>query len=264
MLEQSKSGSLNQAIYSAWAETDVTSKVQKVQALPLPAVAVVYEGELQRPGRPAKPQLIPPSQVPKRKFGSAEGLVALMHAVAHIEFNAINLALDAVLRFGQEMPAQFSADWLSVAHDEARHFELLSARLSAHGAEYGDLPAHDGLWEAAEKTRNDVLARMALVPRVLEARGLDVTPGMIKRLQKVGAEKEVAALEIILREEVRHVAIGTHWFQYLCEKRGLDRVRTFQRLLNDYAPRRKEGGPYNHTARAEAGFLREEYESSSP
>lgn len=255
--------SSSEAIYAAWAETEVAAKLAKVQALKPLSEAVVFKGQLLRPGRPLKPELIPPAHVPKRKLGSAEGRVALMHAVAHIEFNAINLALDAVLRFGWEMPAQFSVDWLSVAHDEARHFSLLQERLYDLGAAYGDLPAHDGLWEAAEKTRDDVLARMALVPRVLEARGLDVTPGMIQRLKKVGADQEVASLRVILQEEVRHVAIGTHWFQYLCEQRGLERVHTFQCLLDQYAPRRKDGGPYNHAARAEAGFLREEYEPSA-
>ena len=158
-----------------------------------------------------------PTAVPRRRLGSDEGRAALVHAIAHIEFNAINLALDAVCRF-RDMPEQYYLDWISVAEDEARHFQLLHKRLGQLNRQYGDYPAHNGLWEMAEKTTDSCLVRMALVPRVLEARGLDVTPGMIERLRSVGDTKTIAALEVILAEEVRHVAIGTHWFNYCCKQ----------------------------------------------
>ncbi len=204
------------------------------------------------PGRPDRPQLVHPRSVPTRGLGSPSGRAALAHAVAHIEFNAINLALDAACRF-DGMPAAFYRDWLSVAGDEARHFQMLSRRLSELGYAYGDFPAHNGLWEAAEKTAHDVMVRMALVPRVLEARGLDVTPGMIRRLQEVGDDATVDVLRVILDEEVRHVAIGTHWFRYLCAQRGLEPVETFRALLNDYGMQLRP--PYNREARMAAGFL---------
>ena len=248
-------------LQAAWAACDPQDKCARVQALP-PALDLAAEAPptaLGRPGRPAQPALLPPHQVPRRRLGSAAGRVALLHAIAHIEFNAINLALDAVLRFGSRMPADFAADWLSVARDEARHYTMLRARLKAHGADYGELPAHDGLWEAAEKTADDVLARMALVPRVLEARGLDVTPGMIARLEAVDAQAEADCLRVILAEEVRHVEIGTRWFDWLCQRRGLERVATFHALLAEHAPGARHAGPHNHAARAEAGFLRVEY-----
>jgi len=186
--------------------------------------------------------------------------VALIHAIAHIEFNAINLGLDAAVRF-QGMPDQsspddpghFYRDWLSVAADEARHFLMLSNRLEELGARYGDLPAHNGLWDMAVKTEHDVLVRMALVPRVLEARGLDVTPAMITKLRQAGDEETVGLLEVILEEEEGHVTIGTRWFRYCCEQRGLEPDDTFDELLNTYfKPPPK--GPYNEPARRRAGF----------
>lgn len=209
-----------------------------------------------QPGRPERPELVDPARVPRRRLGSVEGRVALVHAVAHIEFNAINLALDAVYRF-RGMPRAYYGDWLSVAVDEARHFELLTARLAALGCTYGDLPAHDGLWTMACKTADSCLARMALVPRVLEARGLDVTPGMIERLRDAGDEDTVAVLEVILEEEVRHVAIGTAWFRHCCREHGVEPLTTFLDLLHQrYAglPR----GPFNVDARRRAGFTEQE------
>jgi len=208
------------------------------------------------PGRPLRPRLVDPSQVPRRRLGSADGRAALVHAVAHIEFNAINLALDAVYRF-RGMPEAYYRDWLSVANDEAHHFRLLQERLRAMGLAYGDLPAHNGLWEMAEKTADSCLARMALVPRVLEARGLDVTPGMIDRLQNAGDHETAAALRVILQEEIRHVAIGTRWFRYCCALQGLDPHDMFLDLLES----RYGGsvrGPFNLEARYEAGFSEEE------
>ena len=204
------------------------------------------------PGRPERPQLVSQRQVPHRGLGSPEGRAALVHAVAHIEFNAINLAWDAVYRF-RGMPAEYYRDWASCANDEARHFAMLSARLIELGYRYGDFDAHNGLWEMAEKTAHDDMARMALVPRVLEARGLDVTPGMIERLRAVGDEGTIAILEVILREEVAHVAAGTRWFRWCCERDGLEPRETFLDLLRDYMGRNLRG-PFNRPARLEAGF----------
>lgn len=204
------------------------------------------------PGRPDKPILVEPSAVKRRKLGSEQGRAALIHAIAHIEFNAINLALDAAFRF-RDMPQQYYLDWLSVAFDESRHFQLLADRLQSLGYEYGDFPAHNGLWEMAQRTANDVMKRMALVPRVLEARGLDVTPGMIERLGRVGDEATIRILEIILEEEVRHVEIGSEWFRFCCNQRELEPEPVFLGLLKDYfkGPLR---GPFNIPARMQAGF----------
>lgn len=203
------------------------------------------------PGRPPEPVLVPPAQLAQRKLNSVAGRAALLHAVAHIEFNAINLAWDAVYRFPQ-MPDEFRRDWASVAVDEARHFQLLATRLAQLGHRYGDFPAHDGLWQMALETDGDALARMALVPRVLEARGLDVTPGMIERLSRAGDAATVAVLDVILREEVRHVAIGSHWFATLCNERGLQPAATFRALLDAHAVALRL--PFNVAARLQAGF----------
>jgi len=208
------------------------------------------------PGRPARPRLVPARQVPQRGLGTPQGRAALVHAVAHIEFNAINLAWDAVYRF-RGMPAGFYRDWASCAHDEARHFAMLAERLAELGHAYGDFDAHNGLWEMAEKTAHHDTARMALVPRVLEARGLDVTPGIIERLTGVGDARTVAILEVILREEVAHVAAGTRWFHWCCARDGVEPRETFIALLRQYmGPGLR--GPFNHEARLRAGFDTEE------
>lgn len=204
------------------------------------------------PGRPEKPRLVLPREVPRRGLGSDEGRAALVHAVAHIEFNAINLAWDAVYRF-RGMPGDYYRDWASVANDEARHFTMLSTRLVELDHAYGDFDAHNGLWEMAVKTADSCLARMALVPRVLEARGLDVTPGMIARLRGVGDDRTAEILEVILREEVAHVAAGTRWFQFCCERDGRDPETTFDELLREYVPGGLRG-PFNLDARRQAGF----------
>ena len=204
------------------------------------------------PGRPAKPRLVMPRNVPQRGLGTQEGQAALVHAVAHIEFNAINLAWDAVYRF-RGMPDDYYRDWVSVAHDESRHFTMLTQRLAQLGHAYGDFDAHNGLWEMAVKTAESCLARMALVPRVLEARGLDVTPGMITRLRSVGDDATAGILEIILREEVPHVAAGTRWFRFCCEREGRDPDATFAELLREYVPTGLRG-PFNLDARRAAGF----------
>jgi uncharacterized ferritin-like protein (DUF455 family) len=211
---------------------------------------------IRMPGRPERPRLVHPRDLPKRGLGSAQGRAAFVHSIAHIEFNAIDLAWDAVYRF-RSMPDAYYADWMSVAADEARHFAMLRARLRALGHDYGDFDAHNGLWEMAEKTANDALARMALVPRVLEARGLDVTPGMIARLRTLGDDATVEILEIILREEVAHVAAGSCWFRWCCERAGVAPEPTFRKLLAEYA-RGVLHGPFNRQARGAAGFSEEE------
>lgn len=242
--------------FAALVEADPPRKCERVAALSVDAEPESSVLDWARvPGRPRQPQLVHPRQVPRRGLGSVEGRAALAHAVAHIEFNAINLALDAACRFSG-MPLAFYADWISVAQDEARHFQLMAARLNELGFQYGDFPAHNGLWEAAQKTAHDVMVRMALVPRVLEARGLDVTPGMIARLAEVGDQATVAVLEVILREEVRHVAIGSHWFATLCAERALPPAQTFRQLLRDYNMALRP--PLNQEARMRAGFERSE------
>ena len=204
------------------------------------------------PGRPSEPELVSPKKLPQRGLGSAQGRVALIHAVAHIEFNAINLAWDAVYRF-RGMPHAYYADWINVAADEARHFTLLNARLAELGHAYGDFDAHDGLREMAVKTSESCMERMALVPRVLEARGLDVTPGMIERLRHVGDLTTVEILETILREEVAHVAAGSRWFTWCCEREHVDADSTFDALIAKYAHGSLRG-PFNIAARIAAGF----------
>lgn len=216
----------------------------------------VNEDTLLEPGRPAKPDLVSPRELPKRSLHTAEGRLVFMHAIAHIEFNAINLACDAVYRF-RDMPVEYYGDWLSVAADEARHFMLLAGYLSEHGCAYGDYPAHGGLWDMALKTRHDVLARMVLVPRVLEARGLDVTPSMIGKLNAAGDNAAAGILEVIYREEIQHVEAGSRWFRYLCERRGLEPQRTFFELVEEYLAGELRG-PFNLEAREQAGFTKAE------
>lgn len=211
---------------------------------------------IRMPGRPARPHLVHPRALPRRSFASPAGRAAFIHAIVHIEFNAIDLAWDAVYRF-RGMPPDYYADWVRIAVDEARHFRLLHARLQALGHDYGDFDAHNGLWEMCEKTAHDGLARMALVPRVLEARGLDVTPGMIEKLRTHGDAATAAALEIILEEEIPHVAAGSRWFHWHCARRGLAPEPTFRRLLADYA-RAVLHGPFNVEARRAAGFGEDE------
>ncbi len=211
------------------------------------------------PGRPERPLLVHPRDLPRRGFGSSEGRAAFIHAVAHIEFNAIDLAWDAVYRF-RGMPDAYYADWVSVANDEARHFEMLRARLKELGHGYGDFGAHNGLWEMAEKTAGSGLARMALVPRVLEARGLDVTPGMIVKLRSLGDGATAEILEVILREEVAHVAAGSRWFRWHCERDGVEPHARFRELLREHATGVLHK-PFNTEARLEAGFDLEELES---
>ncbi len=207
---------------------------------------------IETPGRPSRPRLVAPRDLPRRNPGSATGHATLLHALAHIEFNAINLAWDAVYRF-RDMPADYYHDWARVAHEEALHFSLLCSCLEKLGHVYGDFDAHDGLWEMACKTAHDPLVRMALVPRVLEARGLDVTPGILERLRKSGDNCAVEALEIIQRDEIGHVEIGSRWFRYLCEQRGVPAEATFVQLLTEYM-RGQVKTPFDYEARRQAGF----------
>lgn len=208
------------------------------------------------PGRPPRPVLVERHQLSQRPVKTLEGRLALAHALAHIEFNAINIGLDAVYRF-RGLPEGFYADWIRVAVEEAQHFELLRTYLNDQGRDYGDYPAHDGLWEMVRRTDDDPLIRMALVPRVLEARGLDVTPGMQARLRKVGDMRLVEILDVIYREEIGHVEIGTRWFRFLCARRGLDARATFRALLSEYMAGRIRG-PYDELGRMHAGFTEEE------
>ncbi len=210
------------------------------------------------PGRPEKPELVPPRKLPKRRLGSREGHAALMHAIAHIEFNAVNLALDAVYRF-QDMPRDYYFEWLGVACEEAYHFQIVREHLNQLGYEYGDFPAHNGLWLTTYETDHDPLVRMAMVPRTLEARGLDVTPGMMKKLRAIGDRRGVEILKILLRDEVGHVAVGTRWFRWLCAQRGLNPFTTFQAIVDEYF-HGNLAGPFNYEARREAGFSEEEIE----
>lgn len=210
----------------------------------------------QIPGRPDKPLLVSPGNVKKRAMHTVEGRAALIHALTHIEFNAINLALDAIWRF-DNMPAQYYIDWLKVAAEEAYHFTLLNEHLKTLGYQYGDFSGHDSLWEMVAKTTEDVLARMALVPRTMEARGLDATPALRNKIAQAGDQKAAEILDIILRDEVGHVAIGNTWFNWLCVQRKLDPIATFDRLRMQYkAPQLRP--PFNMEARRKAGFSEEE------
>lgn len=206
-------------------------------------------------GHPPVPRLVAPHHVARRSPFTAEGHAALMHSIAHIEFNAINLALDAVWRFSG-MPERYYIDWLRVAAEEAKHFSLLQAHLQGLGFSYGDFDAHDGLWTMCENTRHDVVARMALVPRTMEARGLDATPIIQAKLRRVAtpdAIQAIAILDVILAEEVGHVAIGNQWYHWLCERQGIDPIDFYAQAAKQHgAPRLKP--PFNILARRQAGF----------
>jgi len=204
------------------------------------------------PGRPQKPELVDPRKLERRSVATESGRICLLHAFAHIEFNAINIALDAAYRFRQ-MPRQFISDWLLVASEEARHFQLLLQELGRRGSYYGAHRAHRGLWDMVCKTRTNVLHRMALVPRVMEARGLDVTPAMIAKFTQLGDQAVVEILETIYRDEVGHVRIGNYWYQQLCAQQELDAEETFRELIKVYMGG-KLRGPFNWPARLEAGF----------
>ncbi len=218
--------------------------------------AETFAEPVELPGRPQRPLLVHPTQLKTRAVGTLEGRAGLIHALTHIEANAINLALDMVWRFAH-MPPEFYRDWWQVAQEEALHFDLLNAHLKQLGFAYGDFPAHDGLWDMAERTKDDLLARLALVPRTLEARGLDATPAVRNRLVSVGDMAAARILDIILRDEIGHVAIGNRWFNHLCAARQLDPVSSYAALAARHqAPVLK--GPFNLAARRAAGFTEAE------
>jgi uncharacterized ferritin-like protein (DUF455 family) len=241
-------------------ETDPAAKTQGVAAMAQACLdgdwrldtSAVIQSAAAIPGRPARPELVPPRLVGRRSMATLEGRAMLIHALAHIEFNAVNLALDAMWRF-DGMPAAYYTDWLRVAKEEAMHFSMLAAHLQVLGYQYGDFPAHDSLWEMAEKTRRDIVARMALVPRTLEARGLDAIPPVRAKLAQAGDVAAAEILDIILQDEVGHVEIGNRWYGYLCAQRGLEPDPTYEALAARYeAPVLR--GPFNIDARRQAGF----------
>ena len=220
-----------------------------------PSTCLSAEG-LQLPGRPLRPELVPPLTVPKRAMHTVEGRHSLLHSLAHIEFNAMNLALDAIWRFAK-MPAQYYADWIKVAKEEAYHFSLIEDHLHSLGLAYGDFPAHNSLWEMVERTSDAVIARMALVPRTMEARGLDAVPAIRDRFKQIKDHRVVEILEIILRDEVGHVLIGNQWFNFFCAQENLSPIKAYQDLAKQYrAPALR--GPFNLRAREQAGFTSEE------
>jgi uncharacterized ferritin-like protein (DUF455 family) len=209
-------------------------------------------------GIPSKVEMVDPKLVKRRSVQSVHGKAALIHAILHIEYNAINIALDALYRF-RHMPLDYYHDWLKVAAEEAYHYHLLEQYLAELGYRYGDFPAHGGLWEMVEKTGYDVLVRMALVPRLLEARGLDVTPEIAKRLKAAGDIKAYEILQIIFQDELGHVAVGNRWYHYLCNERGIDPLQTFSALLEKHAPTYLRR-PFGIEARKKAGFREDELE----
>ena len=254
---------LFEPLLAALREADPARKVAQAGALHQAWCSgefVAQEGgvpeSLPVPGRPERPLLVAPQEVSRRNPRSRTGHAALLHALAHIEFNAINLALDAAYRF-RVLPQAYYGDWLQVAAEEARHFSLLRVHLQSLGYDYGDFLAHDGLWEMAVKTAHDALVRMALVPRVLEARGLDATPAIRAKLLGIGDARAAAILDVIERDEVGHVAIGNRWYFHLCAARGLEPLATFRQLIDQYdAPPLRP--PFNWTARSQAGFRADE------
>jgi uncharacterized ferritin-like protein (DUF455 family) len=260
-MPSNRTPTLRRAALAALRVAEPAAKVEAVRALPVEPIGVddplIEPPGL--PGRPERPPLVPPQRVATRSVATPEGRAALLHALAHIEFNAINLALDAIWRFAG-LPAAFYLDWRRVAQEEALHFELLLDRLSAYGHRYGDFPAHDGLWEMAAKTRGDLLARLALVPRTLEARGLDVAPAIARKLARAGDADSARVLDIILRDEIGHVAIGNRWFRFACG--AADPVAVYAQLAAAYgAPEPR--GPLNLDARRAAGFTDAELQALS-
>jgi uncharacterized ferritin-like protein (DUF455 family) len=253
---------LRRRALSLLSERDCTLKADGTRALWLEQASLdvdtttVIDEPPDVPGRPLRPRLVSPKLVPTRSPHTRNGRAALLHAVAHIEFNAINLALDACWRFAG-MPDAYHRDWLRVAAEEALHFTLVRGHLNTLGHDYGDFDAHDGLWQMALKTRGDVVDRMALVPRVLEARGLDVTPGMQAKLREAGDPRAAEVLEVILRDEIGHVRIGNHWYHRLCRERGIDpAAHTRALIVATGAPRPRP--PLNVEARTRAGLSAED------
>lgn len=244
---------------AALAQTEVEAKLAATdglyadwQAGTLVRATFPETAPLTEAGRPARPQLLPAAAMPRRELSGPEGHAALIHALCHIEFTAINLALDAAYQF-RGLPDAFYADWLRVAAEEVLHFRLLRDHLRGLSRDYGDLPAHGGLWETALRTAHDPLARMAVIPRYFEARGLDVTPGIQAKLRGYGDAAGAGVLDVVLRDEIGHVAVGDRWFRHLCRQRGLDPGTEWRRQL-DAARLPAPRGPFNAEARARAGF----------
>ena len=258
---------LREAALAILADTDVQSKVSQLanlcddydaKKIALNVSSRLDSRDIQLPGRPAKPGLVAPKLVPKRKMDTVEGRAILWHSLAHIEFNAMNLALDAIWRFSN-MPQAYYEDWLRVAKEEAYHFGLIDAHLQSFGYTYGDFPAHNSLWEMVERTTDSVIARMALVPRTMEARGLDAVPEIRDRFKQIKDERAVEILEIILHDEIGHVLVGNRWFNFLCANDNLSPIVTYRELAKKYrAPTLR--GPFNFDAREQAGFTSEELE----
>lgn len=238
---------LSQQLYQSWMTLDAGDRDRACRFESPSQVR-----ELDAPGRPDRPELVDTRQLPRRRLGSTEGRIALLHSLAHIEFNAINLALDAVYRY-RTLPVDYIEDWLRVASDEGTHFVLLNDRLRSLDCGYGELPAHDGLWDMARRTAHDVLVRMALVPRILEARGLDVAPPMIEKLRVHNDHDSANILQRIYTDEITHVAIGNRWFRYVCQRRDLDGEAVFRDLLKGPNSSYLQS-PYNRQARLQAGF----------
>lgn len=256
---------LRQAALDILVLTDAQTKVNRVfqlledyrhQLISLNPSVVLNSQDLELPGRPEKPELIPPLQVPKRTMASVEGRISLLHSLAHIEFNAMNLALDAIWRF-PDMPKEYYEDWLKVAKEESYHFSLVNQHMQSFGFSYGDFPAHNSLWEMVERTTDSVIARMALVPRTMEARGLDAVPSIRDRFKQIKDIKAVEILEIILHDEIGHVFIGNRWFNFLCSNEGLSPITTYRDLAQKYHKPTLRG-PFNFEARQQAGFTLEE------
>ncbi len=247
------------------ASSDVQTKVSQLlelfdeyhqQRVTLDVSRKVDSQDLILPGRPVKPDLVLPKLVPKRRMDTPEGRAGLLHSLAHIEFNAMNLALDAIWRF-PDMPKEYYEDWLKVAKEEAYHFSLVNDHLHSLGFTYGDFPAHNSLWEMVERTTDSVIARMALVPRTMEARGLDAVPSIRDRFKQIKEARAVEILEIILNDEIGHVLIGNRWFNFLCSRENLSPITAYRELARKYrAPILK--GPFNIEARKQAGFTTEE------
>ena len=262
---QSSMLELRETSLAILANTDLESKVSQLANLfddyQAGSIVVNLSGnfdnqDLHLPGRPAKPELVAPKFVPKRKMDTVEGRAILWHSLAHIEFNAMNLALDAIWRF-PNMPKAYYEDWLRVAKEEAYHFSLINAHLKSFGFAYGDFPAHNSLWEMVERTTDSVIARMALVPRTMEARGLDAVPEIRDRFKQIKDDRAVEILEIILHDEIGHVLVGNRWFNFLCTNEGLSPITTYRQLAEKYrAPTLR--GPFNFEAREQAGFTSEE------
>lgn len=247
--------SLRATALLAWRETDPVLKAQATLALDLrwPVQADVHvQAPATGPGRAERPRLVPHTELKAKSMATPEGRAMLVHSIAHIELNAIDLALDVVWRFAG-MPDAFYTDWARIAQEEAKHFSLLRQHLVSLGFDYGDFPAHNTLWDMAERTKGDILARIGIVPRTMEARGLDASPGVKNKLVSVGDHRAGEILDTILEDEIGHVAAGNRWFRYLCAERGLDPLDTYAELIAQYdAPKLRP--PFNMAARRLAGF----------